>query len=1056
MSFVDEDGITSLSTPKTDYELGDAVTNEPVSKPTKTPADTVTYEFDKWVLVSDNNRKYEFGSIPAVSGNAVYKASYIATEHYTVAFVDEDGTTSLSEPKTDYESGDSVTNEPTTKPTKAQDDTYTYEFSKWISSADSSEYEYNGSFPAVTQSVTYRASYAPTYRTYTVRFVDHDDAHISTHDYHYGDTITVPADPTRPNEGENVYAFSGWTPMVSSTCVGDATYKATYTTGTRTYTVRFVDSDGATVLGTIKSDYSYNDTVTNEPAQPSKAADETYTYSFAGWLSSVDENNYEYGTIPNVTSDVTYKATYTPAYINYTVTFIDNDWNRRTGSGVFLEKIISSETYHYGDTIVIPDDPAGTRTFTTVYTFAGWTPVVSPTCTGNATYKAAYNEETRKYTVVFVAPNGNPDDPDYGKFQTYGTIRTDYEYGDDIIYPTTDPEYLAPTGRQDFNGWHLQYAAYYKNYLNTGEFARRILTTAPTKTYEKVEEKYESYDVSVDCIYNSVFAFVAGFTTDRYQYVIRWINDDNVTIIQESTGYFEGTPSEIIDESDPDSTTFTTTKTDTASYNYMFTGWDKSDTMRAAWRRWMAAGSDTSQPIVIRYYAQYDRTTVAPPAPTYYTVKFVDDDGTVISIRTYTYGQTITIPADPDKDDTDYYRYDFEGWMPSVNPTCRGDATYTATYDKTPILYGIEFRSETGSTLGTIKNDYQYKDSVTNEPVKPTKSEDDTYKYNFKGWKSSLNGVIYSYGSIPKVTADTVYIAVFDKVKKSKTTPVQPEDSKPTDPEPSNPETPAPSDPKTPTPGDPITPEDPNVPTTPVVPVKPSVTPPATPDPVRPITPPADEKESENPAKPIPYPGPVISVVPSEPTVTPEPQKDDPSPTITETIEEPEEELTVDPFWKRPVVKRVARAVLATLVTGAVGITLGVTGAFNYIYMLLLCLLFKRRKIKFHGILTDDENKFIEFRGKTENDKLVQQIIDENPEFSTMISSIIGTEQWTVLPPNTKMDVSYFDDGEVVTHTYDANEDELFKDLEKLIGKDVTVNIYCTKANIEIELKYKL
>ena len=67
VSFVDEDGSTSLSTPKTDYELGDTITNEPASEPTKAAVGSTTYVFDKWVLVSDETKKYSFGNVPEVN-----------------------------------------------------------------------------------------------------------------------------------------------------------------------------------------------------------------------------------------------------------------------------------------------------------------------------------------------------------------------------------------------------------------------------------------------------------------------------------------------------------------------------------------------------------------------------------------------------------------------------------------------------------------------------------------------------------------------------------------------------------------------------------------------------------------------------------------------------------------------------------------------------------------------------------------------------------------------------------------------------------------------------
>ena len=74
-----------------------------------------------------------------------------------------------------------------------------------------------------------------------------------------------------------------------------------------TYTVTFVDYDG-TVLST--ETYEEGATVT-APADPTRAADEGYTYAFSGWDK----------TVATVTENVTYTATYAKTAIEYTVTF---------------------------------------------------------------------------------------------------------------------------------------------------------------------------------------------------------------------------------------------------------------------------------------------------------------------------------------------------------------------------------------------------------------------------------------------------------------------------------------------------------------------------------------------------------------------------------------------------------------------------------------------------------------------------------------------------------------------------------------------------------------
>ena len=894
---------------------------------------------------------------------------------------------------------------------------------------------------------------------FTVRFVDYDDSEISTHTYNSGDTITVPTDPVREH-----YSFAGWTPEVETICTADATYKATYT--------------------------------------------------------PVDDTEYR-------------------------VEFISYDWNSVRPDGTHLDKVISSETYHYGDTITIPDDPADNFNYGKTYTFTGWTPEVETICTGNATYRAVFEESDRTYTVVFLAEqNPYEDISKWGKVGVYGTPKTDYLYGDDIIYPT-DPALSTPVGRYEFNGWHLEYSDYYLRHVDDGDFNNFSYPSAPDKTYEKIESKYENYDQSVDCMYNGVFPFWAGFNlAERYTYKMIWLNDDEVTELKTSTGYLQG-PDGFIDMTPPDTSTFTTTNTDTQTYTYTFDKWNEGIGIIDAWRAWVDAGSDTSQPIVVTYIASYNKTKID------YTVTFKDDDDSVISTATYGYGDAISVPADPTKPDNGDTIYTFSGWTPVVSATCVGDAVYKATYTESirpvppPRRYTVKFVDSDGVTiLGSVKSDYLRGAAVSNEPGRPLKAADNTYTYTFSGWASSTDENVYEYGNLPNVSADVIYKAVYepayieyivrfvdydwsvvlvdgshperivysasyhfgdeidvpakqddhvdagkrytfsawtpvvsticrgDAVYRAAYTEVE-EDPKPVDPDP-EPTDPTPTDPKPtdPKPKPDKPPVDPDPPVNPDPPGEDPVPTPEEPTDPIPVVPPIVPKPEPIPIVPeIPKPTPSPDPVPNPP-VDPAPsgvENPVPSPDI-QPYSPGTTDVSPDPDWgfapqegqddqpedKGGLIKKIVGAVAAVLISGAISLALALTGAFDYLYMLLFCLLFRKRKISFHGILTDDTNKFIEFRGDTENAKLVQQIIDESPDLSTMVSTIMGSEQWTILPANTKMDISYLDGDEFVTQTYDANEDELFKDLEKLIGKDVTVNIYCSRANIDIELKYRL
>ena len=282
----------------------------------------------------------------------MYVATYsVVKNQYTVVFEDEDGTVISSK---NYNYGETVA--VPADPTKAADGTNTYTFAGWTPAVETT----------CKGDAEYVATYTATKAQYTVVFKDEDGTVISTNTYGYGDTVAVPADPTKAADGTNTYTFAGWTPAVETTCKGDAEYVATYTATKVQYTVVFKDEDG-TVIST--NTYGYGDTVA-VPADPTKAADGTNTYTFAGWAPAVETT---------CKGDAEYVATYTATKAQYTVVFKDEDG-----------PVISSKTYSYGDTVEVPADPTKAANQAYTYTFAGWTPAVETTCKGDATYTATY------------------------------------------------------------------------------------------------------------------------------------------------------------------------------------------------------------------------------------------------------------------------------------------------------------------------------------------------------------------------------------------------------------------------------------------------------------------------------------------------------------------------------------------------------------------------------------------------------------------------------------------------------------------------------------------
>ena len=97
-----------------------------------------------------------------------------------------------------------------------------------------------------------------------------------------------------------------------------------------------------------------------------------------------------------------------------------------------------------------------------------------------------------------------------------------------------------------------------------------------------------------------------------------------------------------------------------------------------------------------------DTTYTAQWTPNKCTVKFVDENGTVLSSAAYNYGTAasdIAEPATPEKAADKQNVYLFTGWTPAIEDVT-ADATYTATYAKASIQYLADlFLDEYGKTI---------------------------------------------------------------------------------------------------------------------------------------------------------------------------------------------------------------------------------------------------------------------------------------------------------------------------------------------------------------------
>lgn len=649
--------------------------------PTKAATAEWTYSFKAWSP-----------TISKVTGAQEYSATFNQTKNkYTILFKNEDGTTLLTLENQEYGTTPVYT---AATPTKAATAEYSYSFKSWDSEITS-----------VTGAKTYTATYNATKNKYHVIYKNYNGEELQNTEVEYG---IVPsyngATPTKPNDAQYTYTFSGWNPKVVAV-KGEATYTAQFSTANTLYDIDFVNWDGSPLTTTQK--YALNE-IPSFDGTPTRPASAQYTYTFSGWspaISAVDRNQ-------------TYTATYNSTINKYDITFIDDD-------NSVLKTV---ENVEYGTTPSYGGTPTKASTAQYSYTFAGWTPAIT-TVTGAATYKATYNSTTRSYTITFANIDGNGGNQtqtkNYGEMPDEPATPTKAETAEySYTFDGWDKPINSVTGEAtytaQFKGTKKKYTIKFVNadgtQMQSSDWEYGTIPSYTGATPAKEADAQYTYtwsngwDKTITAVTEAT-TYTATFISNLRSYTISFVNDDN-SLLKSYVVEYGSTPA--YDGNTP-------TKPETEQYIYTWdNGWNPEITS--------VTGNAT-------YKATYNQT-LHP-----YTVRFLNYDGTELKTYTARYGDKPSIAElnTPERTGNAQYSYTFSGWSPSLETTITGNTDFTAQFNEVTNAYTITFVNYNGETL--YESDFLYGVTPTYNGEEPQKPSNEANNYSFTGWSPLLKPV---------------------------------------------------------------------------------------------------------------------------------------------------------------------------------------------------------------------------------------------------------------------------------------------------------------------------
>lgn len=465
------------------------------------------------------------------------------------------------------------------------------------------------------------------------------------------------------------------------------------------------ETDELVVRGTTPS-YTGTPTKTDDTG--------AYTYAFLGWLKT-EGGVQDIGTIYYTTYDAEAAAAVTE--LGYTYAAIPLVAASVTYTAAFSQTAVThSVNFYNGGTLL--DTATVRHNGDAVY--GGDTPVKPEDETNTYTFDKWVTEtgESTAATLTAVTDDMNV----YASFtEVPKPVVTEYDvvFKNDSVTLGTDTVVSGGTA------------------IYTGATPTRVATAQYTYTFDGwVTTNGGAIPADLTGI-NANKTVYASFSATPRTYTVSWIVDGAVTTQTLDYGDALAYPGDAPE------------KTDTAQYDYTFSEWNTAQD-----------GLGETAPATVSgnavYYAVFAVSVQS------YTVTWNIEGAT--STAGYEYGGTPSYDGTPGKEN-----YAFVGWSDDTIydadslPAVTKNVTYTAVFTQNDI-YTVTFKNYDESVIAVVK---AADGSTLTAPTDPVRAADAQHTYAFGGWNDGTT--TYGAASLPSVTADATYTAVYTSAARSYT-----------------------------------------------------------------------------------------------------------------------------------------------------------------------------------------------------------------------------------------------------------------------------------------------